>query len=130
MRNSSAFVLLMLGVSIASTASARDQSPGALSELIGCWQKEIRHSTEGGRAEKGNLIPALQFCFRKDGTISGYYAEVDGLGVLVGDLEKTWSFREPSTMVIDDEPCVFDQHIDRQHFRLSNCTYKGEWRRE
>ena len=121
------FVLLMLAVSIISTAPARNQSPGAPDELIGCWHKEIHHSTDGGRTEKGKLTPALQFCFRKNGTISGYYVEAGGPA---GDLEKTWSFREPSTLVIDDESCVFDRRIDRQHFRLSNCTYKGEWRLE
>jgi len=115
----------LLGASIVSAiAFAQGLLPSSMSELIGCWQQDIRQSIDGHRAEKGKLIPALEFCFHANGTISGYYVEAGGLA---GDLEKSWSFREPSTLLIDDEPCGFDYHVSRQYLTLSQCRYEGQW---
>jgi hypothetical protein len=115
----------MLGaVLISASAIAQGLSSEERVDIYGCWQMIIAPATESSDVSRGRMTPKLQFCFHRGGAIFGFFAEETGHA---GDLQKSWSFRAPSTLVIDGEPCAMQGNVGDRHFRLSNCTYKGEW---
>jgi hypothetical protein len=124
-RTKGAFLLMVSVIMILVGASTQSRSSAGGTEILGCWRKVMLLPAEGNSKTRGRLIPQLRFCFQKDGTILGIHIESGGHG---GDLEKAWRFREPSTLLIDEEPCAIEFDIERRRFTLTDCTYRGEWR--
>lgn len=118
LRSPKAMAFVVAVAALAATAA----SANANKDIVGCW---TRVQQETKPLQKGQVLPYLEYCFRRDGKILGTYLESGGHG---GDLQMRWRRIGGSILELDDDRCTV-RYIDDDHFLLTDCMHESEWKR-